>query len=549
MRLINCTTQALEEVDEASIPPYAILSHRWESNKHQVLYQDFNNGEANTRQRDWAKIRATCKVAREGGLNYVWIDTCCFDKNSSAETSESINSMFRWYGNSKVCYAFLFDFDSQGPDALSSLGNSEWFYRGWTLQELVAPKRMQFFDCTWVYFGTRKELTPQIAAVTGIDEEILHSEDPGTLLPRIPIAKRMSWASNRQTSRVEDKAYSLLGLFSVNIPMLYGEGERAFIRLQEEILKQTTDLTLFAWKATPRTVLSSTSGSRIRGILAHSPSEFADAGHLVLQNDNILNPEFTMTNKGLRIEIAEQKLHGEATGFLSLNCLDRRSGDQETLGIYLKPVGGNTYVRYMPETLASMGQLLSNTIPRPVAYITKNIDAAKFQILQMSELSQEPPCTSIKFKFTRKFKYEYQTVGYPSQSWDEQSTSFDTQEFLSFVGFLQLKRLATKPHAIIACGFDSRGMAWVCVTKPGEAAFNAAMAQNVTKLAETCTRQKASSETCMITDMGKSTWFTVDASIREDRGGFLVHVELNPNIEAKCSVVLLKKLKSSKSCP
>ena len=564
MRLINCTSQGLGEVAETSRPEYAILSHRWEPNKHQVSYQDFNRGEVSTHDRDWAKIHATRKVALEEGLNLVWIDTCCFDKTSSAETSESINSMFRWYSNSKVCLAYLFDFDSQPPDALSNLGKSEWFYRGWTLQELIAPKRMQFYDCNWVYFGTRKELASQIATITGIDEGILSSINPGSLLPEIPIARRMSWAANRQTSRVEDKAYSLLGLFDVNIPMLYGEGERAFIRLQEEILKETTDLTIFAWKAKPLVSANSETEERYRGVLADSPSEFADLGPLIPKYNSILNPEF-MTNRGLRIEILVRNIEGYTAGlaFLDLKCIDGRSVrtsrpkpsdkniEEGTLGIYLKRRAGNIYVRCKPETLAFM-EKDSQTIQKPVAYITKHIDTAELRQLQQTEVSQEPPYTSIEFRISAlssDSKNKYEVDSYPPHLWNQnrESNSFDTHDFLTFTGFIQLKRVGffrwgnqtshknsfrkvegmspNDTEVIIACGFSGIGKPWILVTTPGEAAFEAAMAHDLIALAEMWGQQRTYSKSVT----GAETWVkssVVKAWIKEEDVGRQVRLKV-----------------------
>lgn len=430
--------KSVRRVDETSIPPYAILSHRSESNKEQVSFQDFNASEATSDQRDWTKIHATCRLAQEEGLNHVWIDTCCFDKRSSAETSESINSMFRWYGNAKVCYGYLFDFNCQVPDAFDTLDKSEWFYRGWTLQELIAPKRLQFYDCNWVFFGTRNDLSPQITAITGIDQDILCSEDPGKLLPAIPIGRRMSWAAKRHTSRVEDKAYSLLGLFDVNIPMLYGEGERAFIRLQEEILKETTDLTIFAWTCEAEGPWGNAIWNQRRGVLAHSPSEFASAGDLVFRQDNMFNSDFIMTNKGLRIGIAISKFETWAIAFLGLNC--RRSQDpinQESLGIPLVHLAGNTYHRIMPNRLHPMTVVIQNAILKPVAFIAKNVDFVT-EDWNVSRVSDDPTWSAIKFIFKQdsKFNYEYEATGHPETCWNQETKSFDTNGLISFTGFI-----------------------------------------------------------------------------------------------------------------
>lgn len=230
------------------IPPYAILSHTWGDGE--ATFQDFADPKAAVLAKGFAKIKYTCRRARQNGMGYAWVDTCCIDKTSSAELTEAINSMFQWYASSAVCYAYLADL---GPnDAVdtakpaSEFACSRWFTRGWTLQELIAPQIVKFYDRDWKFRGTKAGLSRAVSAVTGIDEEVLR--DSSTLFG-IPVARKMSWAAGRQTTRLEDIAYSLLGIFNMNMAMLYGEGEKAFIRLQEEIVKETNDLTIFAWQA------------------------------------------------------------------------------------------------------------------------------------------------------------------------------------------------------------------------------------------------------------------------------------------------------------
>ncbi|TBU30341.1 HET-domain-containing protein [Dichomitus squalens] len=193
------------------------------------------------------KIRESCRVAREAGYRYVWIDSCCIDKTSSSELSESINSMYQWYGRARVCYAFLANVpageDPRKPG--SAFRSSRWFRRGWTLQELIAPFSVTFLSKDWTEIGTKVALADLVEEITGIPEDALvHAK----LLDEYSVAQRLSWAAKRRTTRVEDRAYSLLGIFDINIPTLYGGGERAFRRLQEEIVRRVPDQTLFAWK-------------------------------------------------------------------------------------------------------------------------------------------------------------------------------------------------------------------------------------------------------------------------------------------------------------
>jgi len=226
MRLVNTDTLKLEEF-EGDIPLYAILSHRW--GKDEVTFQDVQTGQAGKRG-GYPKFEIACKTARFHGFDYIWNDTCCIDKTSSAELSESINSMYRWYQESGVCYAYLADVKSgvdcgYKPHKASPtwkdpcFRNSEWFGRGWTLQELIAPSAMIFYDHQWQDLGTKLGLCSIISEVTGIPEAILR----GGPLSSASVAQKFSWAAARITTRIEDRAYSLMGLFGVNMPMLYGE--------------------------------------------------------------------------------------------------------------------------------------------------------------------------------------------------------------------------------------------------------------------------------------------------------------------------------------
>ena len=193
------------------------------------------------------KIRDACKVAREAGYEYLWIDSCCIDKTSSSELSEAINSMYLWYGQANACYAYLADVPSaEDPRATdSSFRKSRWFTRGWTLQELIAPRSLTFLSAEWEVIGSKFALDDLIEEITGIpDAALLHRKT----LDNFSVAQRLSWASARETTRIEDRAYSLLGIFDISMPTLYGEGERAFRRLQEEILLRVPDQSLFAWK-------------------------------------------------------------------------------------------------------------------------------------------------------------------------------------------------------------------------------------------------------------------------------------------------------------
>lgn len=237
MRLINTSTITLEEFPSDHVPKYAILSHVWGA--EEVTFQDMRDGKAR-KLAGYSKIAGCCTQADLAGWRYVWVDTCCIDKSSSAELSEAINSMFRWYSHAQVCYVFLADVLANFPKESLDIRQSKWFTRGWTLQELLAPSDLIFFDRNWLMIGKKGEdwINKQIKECTGIDIKYWKQEC---------VAAKMSWASKRQTTRVEDIAYCLMGLFGVNMPTLYGEGQNAFIRLLLEILGKSNDESIFAW--------------------------------------------------------------------------------------------------------------------------------------------------------------------------------------------------------------------------------------------------------------------------------------------------------------
>lgn len=207
--------------------------------------------------RGYHKIKRCCEKALECRLQWAWVDTCCIDKTSSAELSESINSMFAWYADSKICFAYLEDVPSGMSFSAveSQFVSSRWHTRGWTLQELLAPSKLLFFSRGWNLLGARNEFTPQLKRITGIDEPYLLDEPSttrGSILRKASIAERMSWAAKRKTRKVEDMAYCLLGIFGVSMPLIYGEGGAAYIRLQEEIIRHCFDPTILAWNVRPR---------------------------------------------------------------------------------------------------------------------------------------------------------------------------------------------------------------------------------------------------------------------------------------------------------
>lgn len=244
MRLLNANTLEMEQFVGA-VPPYAILSHTW--GDQEVTFQEIGMPERE-KKKGFAKILGCCRQAQIDLIEWVWIDTCCIDKSSSAELSEAINSMYAFYRNAEICYVFLEDVPGSDPNfPLDQFVAARWFTRGWCLQELIAPCNVEFYAADWTEIGTKLSLCDVIEKTTAIPESVLI----GGGLAHCSIAQKMSWASARRTTRIEDEAYCLLGIFGVNMPMLYGEGRRAFYRLQEEIIKQTEDYTFLLWTLMP----------------------------------------------------------------------------------------------------------------------------------------------------------------------------------------------------------------------------------------------------------------------------------------------------------
>ncbi|KAH7382544.1 hypothetical protein DE146DRAFT_231539 [Phaeosphaeria sp. MPI-PUGE-AT-0046c] len=205
-------------------PSYAILSHRWVDDE--PTYQDITNGTGKSKK-GYEKLLFCGRQAAKDGLEYFWADTVCIDKQSSAELTSSLNSMFRWYRESAKCYVYMSDVTS----AESDFPKSEWFTRGWTLQELIAPKIVEFFSVDEHYFGDKRSLDEQICAITKIPVEALRGED----LKSFSVEERMSWVQSRTTTLEEDRTYCLLGIFNIFMPVIYGEGNNALDRLRKKI--------------------------------------------------------------------------------------------------------------------------------------------------------------------------------------------------------------------------------------------------------------------------------------------------------------------------
>jgi hypothetical protein len=374
MRLINVSTLRLETFNnETTIPPYAILSHTWSDSE--VTFHDFSSLVTSKRRghilssAGYYKIAKTCEQALSEGLAYAWVDTCCIDQKSSAELTESINSMFRWYSNAQICYAFLDDIDMFDPmrsgdvkfaqenegmfwdksiDLLDEkdLTNARWFTRGWTLQELIAPMKIAFYIKGWKYVGNKSSMRGKLARITGVNERMLKG-----FLPNVSVAERMNWAARRETTKGEDMAYCLLGIFDVSMPLLYGEGaEKAFIRLQEEIMKDSDDQSLFAWQSvTPprkREWGLIMDNDPVASIFAPHPQHFSGFASHSVHPSHLDSLPYALTNIGVRMRIPVLALDlTRAWYLLVLNCCFEKSLGLQ-VGIAVKKLPGSTVARF-----------------------------------------------------------------------------------------------------------------------------------------------------------------------------------------------------------
>ncbi|KAI0907252.1 hypothetical protein F4823DRAFT_603552 [Ustulina deusta] len=388
MRLLHVKEKKLKDFFTRDIPNYAILSHCWRHGPNEILYEDIEYLEPkiwqDKKKGAAEKVLRACAEADKLGYEYIWIDTCCIDKRSSSELSEAINSMFLWYRNSGKCIAFLDDING-----LDELGSSRWFKRGWTLQELIAPDNVWFYNKDWSFIGDRFSMAKELSTITRIDDVVLrhghepelanwddHSYrgdeigvygcycgistyDPDTLrslLETFSIASIMSWAAYRETSREEDIAYCLMGLFDVNMPLLYGEKGKAFIRLQEEIIRRTNDQSILAWVSTKNEGMM---WFLVRD-LASSPNDFS---HVQIKKkwslqdpiyDDSSRRHMSVTKEGIEVDllcfhVGKENVFTEEECYLGV--LDCMVGDnalaKPALVIEKPPWSTNVFDRYL----------------------------------------------------------------------------------------------------------------------------------------------------------------------------------------------------------
>ncbi|KAE9575552.1 hypothetical protein CGMCC3_g8320 [Colletotrichum fructicola] len=339
MKLLRIDTGTLHKFPYPPQVPYAILSHTWSSpaENEWVQYNPSNAVIGRGISAFGGIITKFCHLARAQGYEHVWVDAVCIDKTSSADVSETINSLPRYFQGAGVCFVYLSDLPC-GPTLpwKDTWAQCRFWNRAWTLQELLLPTKVQFYDVEWHLRGERAAgcLPALISDTTGIDEDILTQQRS---LCQTSVARKMSWAARREGTRSEDVAYSLLGIFGVRMPIVYGEGEhRAFRRLQEEVLKTTNDMSLFAW--------TGTESEERRGIFADGPWEFLDFGKSTLARLPCVFDGFAaLTSRGVLIEgqISEQS---DAL-FLDLGVQQGDEDNFKRYGIVLQKRTDGTFER------------------------------------------------------------------------------------------------------------------------------------------------------------------------------------------------------------
>jgi hypothetical protein len=344
MRLLqynNGSDFSLTEFFESDIPKYAILSHRW--GPEEVTLADLKNGNGK-KMADYGKIQFCGDQAKRDGLQYFWVDTCCIDKSNSTELAEAINSMFRWYQNATKCYVYLPDVsrprtdsaDKSNEDWESTFRKSAWFSRGWTLQELIAPASVDFFCKKGELLGNKASLERHICEVTGIPASALR----GSPLSVFSVAERMSWAASRETFRQEDKAYSLLGIFDVNMPLIYSEGEeKAMQRLREEIEKASKGY-FFSFvistcqkqrHAGNRKLLTRSGHKREDFSVTFSLSDISDVEYFVAREDELSKIHKTLKGDGSRRAVVLHGLGGIGKTQLSIAYAKRHKDNYSAI--------------------------------------------------------------------------------------------------------------------------------------------------------------------------------------------------------------------------
>lgn len=492
MWLINVETRQLEEFIGLTTPRYAILSHTWDAGQ-EITFQEFQStggagaaapgaDKTAATKTGWRKIDLACHQAARDGLLYAWVDTCCIDKSSSAELSEAINSMFSWYHRAEVCYVYLSDLTSHpvtatggrrrrpfedvttaaGPqpgrdpppplDLETDIRHCRWFTRCWTLQELIAPDWVKFYDMGWAFRFTKAEAAEMLACITGIDVDVLRlggrlGAAGRAVLDAASVAQKMSWAAGRHSTRIEDVAYSLLGLFGINMPLLYGEEEKAFLRLQAEIVSSCPDTTILAWAVLTYpdrpNVIEETSFS---GVMASSPGLFRACGRTKRLLDQS-SFDFSMSNRGIKLR-AQFGLRRCQIFKGSCLVLPVCRIQDVTYGILVRNAGRGCFVRQQPGELVrikphEMGHrlmldpFLLTKLPPVIGTEGEELGTRWNMILQSRRCVLEVVLAPGMEVYRR----------WPWQQWDDQDMLFfGSEQSTEEASWVSLKIVTSPPH-------------------------------------------------------------------------------------------------------
>ncbi|KAF9474532.1 hypothetical protein BDN70DRAFT_996997 [Pholiota conissans] len=287
---------------------YAILSHTWlHDSPGEITYASWICGDFDNRSPGYSKLASFCRVAAvKHCARFGWMDTVCINKDSSAELDESIRSMYAWYKDAYICITYLAQ-----TMTLKGMRDDPWFTRGWTLQELLAPEEVIFYNAEWKVLGAA--LTDDDTRVTGISKEI---ESATSITPFdfrlfrreqtfVPISQRMKWAADRKVTREEDVAYSLMGIFGVSISIAYGEGAaRSFVRLIKEIigLPGAHIQDFMNWGYGPSFRKGEGGGSRVSSLIPLSPKQYTWRADRHLRWSPSIIP-LALTHLGLHISV------------------------------------------------------------------------------------------------------------------------------------------------------------------------------------------------------------------------------------------------------
>lgn len=373
MKLVSVHSRTVVDVPDEALPRYAVLSHTRDlaDQKSSSLpnrapvgpHQDapphyslnagtppsYNESTLSARNE---KLAQACEHARQNDVEYIWIDEFCIDRTSTVDLDDAVNGSRRRLRNSTVCFAYLHDLPADAPldnDILWS--RCRYWKRAWTLQELILSPRVKFYDRKWNYRGDKDspELAPLLSDITSIPRSVLIDS---TTLSDIALAVRMSWSAGRMADREEDTAYALVAITEATLPIRYGEGaERAFLRLQEELLRDTRDGSLLAWR--------SARDGEVRGLLARSPSEFghfAPASIKELQRPWVFNGKVRFSSKG--IELQSRVCKGPGCLLLSIGQKRQDLGTGNNIAICFREWNG-VYVRVAPASRVASSWLRS----------------------------------------------------------------------------------------------------------------------------------------------------------------------------------------------